>query len=397
MGWREQLRPASFRGVPFGVDGTDASGGRRVALHEYPNRDLPYAEDMGRKAREFAVDGFVLGADYMAARDALIDALERSGPGVLVHPYRGTQRVQVTDYRIRESSTEGGLARFSISFVEAGTLESPTVAVDTAAAVSARADSALAAAKNHFSGKFSVDGQPGWVTSAASANVAAALDAMQDVGGRLPVLPAEAADFQRGLSLLSQSVSDIIHSPANLAGSITDYIAEMGRILQRPGDALKVYGSLGGFGGGFKPVPTTTATNRQQAANQAGTVDLMRTAGAIELARATSNIDYASRDDALAARTASLDALDAVAETADDLTYQELVGLRAAVVNDIATRGAQLPRIASVRPTDTVPALVLAYRTYGDATRDSEIVSRNALRHPGFVPGGTDIEVLIDA
>ena len=50
--WREDLRPASFRGVPFLVDESHVVIGRRVVLHEYPLRDKPYAEDLG-KNREY--------------------------------------------------------------------------------------------------------------------------------------------------------------------------------------------------------------------------------------------------------------------------------------------------------------------------------------------------------
>ena len=45
----ENLRPASFRGVAFEVGSHSESGGRRVELHEYPLRDAPYAEDLGKK------------------------------------------------------------------------------------------------------------------------------------------------------------------------------------------------------------------------------------------------------------------------------------------------------------------------------------------------------------
>ena len=38
------------------------------------------------------------------------------------------------------------------------------------------------------------------------------------------------------------------------------------------------------------------------------------------------------------------------------------------------------------QPRLAVPSLVLAHRLYGDALRGSEIVTRNKLRHPGFVP-----------
>ena len=54
------LRQASFRGAQFEVDDVDASGGRRLVKHEYPLRDVPYAEDMGRKAREYSVKAFIV-------------------------------------------------------------------------------------------------------------------------------------------------------------------------------------------------------------------------------------------------------------------------------------------------------------------------------------------------
>ena len=49
--WPQMLNQASFRGVPFAVYGGDARFGRRLALHEYPGRDKPYIEDMGRSTR----------------------------------------------------------------------------------------------------------------------------------------------------------------------------------------------------------------------------------------------------------------------------------------------------------------------------------------------------------
>jgi prophage DNA circulation protein len=53
--WRDVLlsQPASFRGVIFHVETGGKSSGRRTVTHEYPKRDDPYAEDMGRVARHF--------------------------------------------------------------------------------------------------------------------------------------------------------------------------------------------------------------------------------------------------------------------------------------------------------------------------------------------------------
>ena len=58
--WFKQLNPASFRGVRFGVLGADGRFGRRLAEHDYPNRDKPYMEDMGRSARRINMVGFLV-------------------------------------------------------------------------------------------------------------------------------------------------------------------------------------------------------------------------------------------------------------------------------------------------------------------------------------------------
>jgi prophage DNA circulation protein len=70
-------------------------------------------------------------------------------------------------------------------------------------------------------------------------------------------------------------------------------------------------------------------------------------------------------------------------------------------VRDITARGADLSRLVHITSPQTRPALSLAWQLYGDdpdavSTRADEIARRNRLAHPGFVPGGRDIEVIAD-
>ena len=120
MSWRDEFQPGSFRGAAFRTEGHELSGGRRLAVHEFPGRDEPLNEDLGRRARQFSVDCHVVGSDYRASRDALIEALEAAGPGLLIHPWHGQMMLVVQDYSSNESTEEGGLCRFRISFGEAG-------------------------------------------------------------------------------------------------------------------------------------------------------------------------------------------------------------------------------------------------------------------------------------
>jgi prophage DNA circulation protein len=118
--WRDNLRPASFRGVEFHVSAGSRSSGRRGIEFEYPKRDDPYFEDLGRMARRWSVTGYVIGSDYQRRADALCQALEAIDPATLVHPTMGTMRVVCQPYTRSEKKTEGGYAEFDMVFLEAG-------------------------------------------------------------------------------------------------------------------------------------------------------------------------------------------------------------------------------------------------------------------------------------
>jgi prophage DNA circulation protein len=68
----------------------------------------------------------------------------------------------------------------------------------------------------------------------------------------------------------------------------------------------------------------------------------------------------------------------------DDL-FQILVQARSAVYQDMTERAEGMAKLVTFTPPETMPALVLAYDYYGDASRDSEIVERNKVKHGGFV------------
>src|SRR6185312_12682604 len=87
--WRVKLLPASFAGVQYHVEQQGRSGGRRVVLHEYPKRDTPYAEDMGRSAFRYQITGYLVGPRYNETKRQLMRVLDSSEGGTLIDPYLG--------------------------------------------------------------------------------------------------------------------------------------------------------------------------------------------------------------------------------------------------------------------------------------------------------------------
>jgi prophage DNA circulation protein len=129
-----------FRGAEFKVDANSRGSGRRAVVHEFPKRDKPYAEDMGRRARRFPITGYVIGPFYKEFRDDLMAALEAEGPGLLILPTLGEYMVQVEQYTVRETRQAGGYAEFEMAFVEAGEAAFANIEDTAARAGAAAAD-----------------------------------------------------------------------------------------------------------------------------------------------------------------------------------------------------------------------------------------------------------------
>jgi prophage DNA circulation protein len=159
--WRGEMVPASFRACRFFVEANSKEGGRRIVEHEFPKRDLPYAEDLGRKAQEFTVRGYFITyphntnidpfqLDYREPRDRLITALDKGEPGLLQLPTQAPLWVVCPRYRLTEEERFGGYCVVDMTFMEYGitTVDQPQTrqnVLDTASALIAQALAELAA------------------------------------------------------------------------------------------------------------------------------------------------------------------------------------------------------------------------------------------------------------
>jgi prophage DNA circulation protein len=134
--WIDQLSVASWRGLPFGVDSTQDSAGRRVAVHTYPYRPDVWAEDMGQAPSSFSLSGFVVGDDCYAQAMAIRNASMQAGSGTLVHPWLGTFTVaQTTPPKVSVRKDLGRVVQIDFEFVQTGSSVYPSVVTDTGGAI----------------------------------------------------------------------------------------------------------------------------------------------------------------------------------------------------------------------------------------------------------------------
>jgi prophage DNA circulation protein len=144
----------SFRGARFRLDSYSTETGRRVDVREYPLRNIPQSEDLGRKARRFAFTAYIVGDNWESGRDQLLNACEGDGPGTLVHPFHGEHLVMCESCTVSESRS-GGIryCAFELAFVEAGSFETPSYEADPGYQLLAQAETGFDISQGAFAGR----------------------------------------------------------------------------------------------------------------------------------------------------------------------------------------------------------------------------------------------------
>ncbi|MCD4483747.1 DNA circularization N-terminal domain-containing protein [Chromobacterium vaccinii] len=434
-----QLDPiyGSWRGRPFFFKSAGAEVGRRNVLHEYPYRDIPYGEDLGRAARVYRVTALFIGPTAAKDLQLLLDDLEAPGPGELDHPYHGRLLCQLqAKASVRDPDFVGGVAEVEMVFVEAGQNLEPNAADDTDAQLDEAADEALAASGEELSRNW-LDDIVGLAEEAAAVveQLCATLESF--------LAPLDAAlAFVDGVI---NAVQRIINAPLALVGRIQGRIQSLIGRLRNPfsglsswrkllrGDVLHPYQTLepnrgrrpsdapplasarpawavaaaqriasqqragGGASSGGVPAGSRGAAQSGQTQTlplmPPSLTDYVRRVLVIEAARSIPRAQFESKAELQQAREVILDALNVELQAAPDTLYPAMQALRQAVARSLAARAPTVAELDILTTHATLPALVVAYQATGGVEVAADLVARNGVRHPGFVPAGR-LEVL---
>lgn len=394
-----ELRKASFRGVAFEVTSSDFKVGRRTQTFEYPQRDTPFTEDLGRSKRTITMTAYVIGADYITRMKRLIAACEKAGSGRLIHPWLGTMEVVAVDLTSPRFDSNR-IATVTLNFVESGKLEFPNSIVDAGGRCLKAAGALVNASFDDFVGNFDISGVQDFVKKAVGENFAGILsdDSMTRIYGAFD-LADDLAD------LANDAITLISGAPSSIAQRIQDFLGIQGMVstVRAWSDVANRFSLLTKekrlHSAAPDAVASRTTSARIENANAAVQTLVRQTAlanaivaasevgGENDRQDASSPAQTAPYDDLIAIRDNILEALDSeMFNTGNDAVYEALNEAHAAVYEAITQRAENQARLVTFTPSAVTPALVLAYDYYGDAEREAEIVGRNKIRHSGFVP-----------
>lgn len=401
LGWKSRIRPASFRGVEFGVSTDDKEAGRSTVVHQFPQRDLPYVEDMGAAPSRFVTQAFVLGADFMDRRDKLEQALMQPGPGTLVHPWYGELQVaQDGPYKVRHSADDGGMAVITITFVRAGDPANPTATVNSSRRAGVLASAAGSQACAAFDQTFAVASQGAWVVTQSFALVTDAMQTVQQLMGgdmrAITSLLGAATGYDFGaLGSMGMAIWSAMRSLPLSGADNADTSARWCAVAQRD-----VYVSS----------PPHAGQGRQTIISNGNAVNVLITRlAAVEAGNAAAVAAPKSQEAASKLRDGLTDAVDTALDAtyeydlttspgsslvaADDAFAGTLADMRGHALIAVSEHALTAPQILTVNPAMSQPWLALCWRHTGGIDHESDMVARNSLIHPLFAPAGP-LEVL---
>ncbi|MCF5200367.1 DNA circularization protein [Pseudomonas syringae] len=461
--WRDSLLPASFRGVGFFIEKAVVPAGRKGQLHEFPQRDEPYFESLGKQSKVHTLTGFIVGPDCFEQRDKLLQALEQEGAGELVHPWLGRVQVQVGECGVTHNLSEGGLVRLDLKFYPANPLKFPVSTLNTRRQLLGASESLLDSALRRYRSVMAT-------VDAVRINIQALRSALSGV---FATIQRQFTPFMTIYSDVTALVHSLVNAPLTVSTLFTTFFASFdgdSRRARRANGTSSIGGASTGAGsgsstgggsgngsasgsngtaassaaarsgsnGGVSSVETVdyrsviseatqqaeavsginlvsqgsgldTGVTAQAAANLVQDALLVKVAKIVasmpvattvmpltvvpsldqQVTQALQRVDVPVADDVIELRDTLSSAIWEASLKADPEHYLALNTLRQALIRHLNAVAASGVRLVDLKVSEPLPALVLAYRRFGDASRAQEMVQRNRLAHPGFVPPGT--------
>lgn len=413
--WPATLWASSFNGVPFFFEREEASGGRDIAVHEFAGVDDPFLEDTGRKTRIFSGTAYVHGDDIEAQALALEDVFETEGSGTLVLPLFGPVQVRCAEFTRTFDKDKLGYLAYSARFIREGA-SAPTVSVPLLGQkVFDGVDLVASSLANIFPGALVLNNPADYVLAAAIEavqSVATAIelvrtaypvdpvispqvaDATSAISDAAPLLIADTGDPADVATLLAASpaLEETFADPtANLAAVIIATMRLLGEGMASNVDAGS--GALLSLALEFPPAeasPVLSINATAAESNSQAIFALARLAALSAWCEALQRQTYTSRPDGVAARAAVAERLgDELSNWggADNFAvYVAVQDLQGATVQFLTSLIANLAPVVTVSAPQSRPALWWAHRLYGDASRAVDLVLRNDVRHPSFMP-----------
>lgn len=393
--WLKTLWRTSYKGGAFWVETDTEGGARRIVIHEFPMRDTPYLEDLGERFRDFAVTAYVASDRADSEGAALMAVCATRGPGVLVLPTQGPVLVRCLEFARTHHKDKMGYIAFTLHFVREGASGALATVASLLNMVFVQAEAAAGIAASLFATTALIKNVPDYVQEALQGGVENALSTLEVVRTTVDVSPEASSPAREAIMKAYTTLPEVLAEEdagalQTIGQTILDTAVSMTASMD-PQVAIATWSEvLQATPVTVEPPKATSSKWRVQASsNLLAANTLLRLAALNSYCQAVAKIKLTDRPSAitLRANVASFfeEQLNNLPSEAYDL-FLGMTKLRDATVEYLSRVILDLAPVVRVSASLGMPSLYWSWRMYADPTRAMELVDRNRLPHPSFMP-----------
>lgn len=414
----ENLFETSIRGAKFFISRSTREAGRKQASFEFVNTGRRSVQDLGKYEPVFEITGFLMGRgdEYIANREALINALETEGAALLVHPFEGNLTVTTGRYTLDESTRSLGYSEIRFKalkvnvdiissqgnpFTQAGDEITPaSIANDAQTAKDSLAEDI---ANNvtlipEFPANFES------VESIIQSTLSTYSDSLSPIADNID----NAVNWVNGINALSEDVSRLLDTPEVLFANVIDTITGVDNLTNNAQRAYAGMANLFDYGTTDDTNPQVTSSApildsdsgtpgsqsseqvfRTENANQS--VLSSRAASLIEAMNQASRIDFQNDEEIDDVVTSIEVQFNDISPQLDSNSLTDLSKLRTNLRILLNRRRLNTNFIIEI-DVQNEPASVLAYNLYADSEKSEEIIELNNVKDVFSISGTIKVE-----
>lgn len=386
--------PGSFRGTDFLVSSHSIDFGRKTAIHEFPNSDNRFTQDLGLSNRTFHIEAAIYGqgTDYYARRDNLINELNQKGLGLLSHPFYGAMMVSPLTHTVSETIGEINIARFSMNFSENQPNISASSILGSASEVFNEAEEAVELVEDDVQSIYNVStGYPVNYADAFS-KITSISTAVQTSVSSINTDTNYINDYSASIKNYDDTSNQLVTNPSELSDQISMLLLAGNNVSSTPEDGFNFAKGLFDFGDDDSDVVFDTLQYKEKSKNSGILNDAVQALALIYAFKNAALIGYTTINEI---RTISKILNDQFVKVyaSELLSYQtqtQLAQLRITMAEFFKQAEVSVYKVTQIM-TKTIPITVLAYQYYGDITQVDNLININGIADVSFAQGNMSI------
>lgn len=394
----KELAACQYKGISFFKETASFSDGRRIVTDEYPNSDDPSYQDINRLPRVYEITGYFLDfGNLLSALDQYDDAVktwnETPGAGTLIVPEIRSVLKARSGIMPATIGKQSAIIRFSITFYIETQEVQKLNPIFYKKQIIDQNTSILASLKAGMEEFFDVINKPQSVYNSAIDATRDTLDLIETAKDGL----RKTAGYVDKLNQLKQNVGLIVLNAGSLADQLIDLLTYIPETLTSASTLLNDGLNLSATeknNVSTGTIPTDISLQEQinnEQLNQVTTV-----AGLTQIAQYSTDIELTSTDDTTALIETIKDSFyNLMQDTTNFALYDQVQRLLTLTVDSLELRLKELPSIRTFEVNGTTTALNLSQDIFADYESAEDIIERNNIQHPMFVPSNSTIEVLV--